>query len=425
MKDINTIVEKQKALAEQGIESVLATVVQISGSAYRRPGAHMLIGRNGDKAGTISGGCLEGDVIEHAAKVFTNPKPLLLQYNIDDEYDKIFGTGSGCNGSVSILLEPLITTTKIKTTKINPLEVYAQCLKDNKKRALVTIFAVDTNDSKEPAVKQGKHALLDELGGWSTEIPCPELNAQILDDARHCLSTGQSTSREYNFQSGRYATLIEMIQSPIKLVIFGAGDDVIPVVAFAKQLGWQTCIADPRPAFATSERFALADTVLCLRPEEIDLKVVLDERTAVVLMSHNFQFDLAALKHLKHSFSHAFQLPYLGILGPKKRTNEIFAELSESDFAFWKAKVTALNFPIGLDLGAETPQEIALSIISEIQAVFALGEKQSHVEFLKNRQGPIHPPETKSTEPSQSDDVEPLTKVTKQENIPCPISKAK
>lgn len=442
MKEIRTIVEKYKALTSEGIDSVLASVVQIAGSAYRRPGAHMLIGQDGGKAGTISGGCLESDVIEHAQKVFAAGKPLLLEYKVDDEYDKVFGTGSGCNGSVQILLEPIGTDTNL--SYINPLEVYYQSLKDNEKKALVTLFSTrDTSDGQKPIAYVGQHALLDELGRWSTEFACDELNAQVLHDARQALSTNKSNSKQYNLQFGRYQALIEIIQSPIKLVVFGAGDDVRPVVSFAKQLDWQVAVVDPRPAFATQERFSSANSVHCLRPEEIKKQIVLDERTAVVLMSHNFQYDLAILEHLRECFSHAFQLKYMGILGPKKRTKEIFAELKNVDTAFWQDNVTSLNFPIGLDIGAETPQEIALSIVTEIQAVFALGGNQTHVEFLKVRQGPIHIPIDTSanietdTEAKQCLSSKALVQpelvqaelvkkeLRPKESLPCPIPKTK
>jgi xanthine dehydrogenase accessory factor len=160
---------------------------------------------------------------------------------------------------------------------------------------------------------------------------------------------------------------VEVIQPPLALTIFGTGDDAIPLANFASLLGWQTTILDYRPAFATPDRFPLADRLLPGRPDAALATLALDERSAVVLMSHNYEQDKAFLYRLLSA-----NVSYIGILGPVKRTDRLLNDLRADGISLADDFLARLHSPAGLDIGSETPEEIALSIIAEIQAAHTL-----------------------------------------------------
>lgn len=175
--------------------------------------------------------------------------------------------------------------------------------------------------------------------------------------------------------------LVEHISPPRSLFIFGAGHDAVPLVSLAKGLGWHVTVVDHRPAYALPERFAEADRVLCLSPERVN-ELPIDDRSAAVLMTHNYLQDAALLERLIAS-----PAPYIGMLGPRRRTDRILGELPTLPS---EAQIARLHAPIGLDLGAEEPSEIALCIVAEIQA-FANGRT---ARSLRGHEGPLHTPRT-------------------------------
>ncbi len=372
MKTIRAIVELA-ATAQTGEVLAMATVVNVRGSAYRRPGARMLILPDGRTAGMISGGCLENDVREQARTVMATGCPRLVTYDSTAPEDIIFGLGLGCNGIVQVLIEPLLAG------EPNGLLAFlGACLARRHLGKVMTLFASDDfpigtslmrwpdgsvacslNDTEFTA---GGLALFQELGSRRTSIRKME-----LADGR----------------CGR--VLVESVAPPTPLTIFGAFDDAIPVAQLAKSLGWHVTVIDARPAYATVERFPMADAVLCLRPETLSAseKFLLPRESLVMIMTHSVSHDRELLKTL---------LPraprYVGILGPKRRTEQVLEELAGEGIQFHEEILSRLHGPAGLDIGAETPEEIAISIIAEMQAVLAQREGGA----LRERVAPIHEP---------------------------------
>ncbi len=343
MKTIQAIVELAGS-ARPGETLALATVMNVRGSAYRRPGARMLMVA-GRTAGMISGGCLENDARERGLEVIATGKPMLVTYDSTAPDDIVFGLGLGCNGIVQVLIEPLIAG-----DETGPLAFFAACVSRRQAGRIATVFASD----------------IFPLGARLLRWPDGTFTTNLLDPAL-------AKALRENAASRTAGVLVETIAPPVPLTIFGAGDDSIPVAQLAKLLGWHVTVIDARPAYAMPERFPSADAVLCQRPES---QVVLPPESLVMVMTHNFTHDRELLRTLL-----ARPLRYLGILGPKSRTQRLLDDLGEETPAH-------LHAPAGLDLGAETPEEIAVSIIGEMQAVLA----QRSGGPLRDRYAPIHDP---------------------------------
>ena len=191
----------------------------------------------------------------------------------------------------------------------------------------------------------------------------------------------QSQTREYEVDNGTFNVLFEVIQPPIELLIFGTGPDAQPVAALAKTLGWTVTLSDECVAHLAPNKFPTADEMIGCRRELVHHNVSVSPYTAIVLMSHNFDYDYAVLKQIIASPS-----PYIGIMGPKRRTEKLFDKLDEENIAYNSVQLQRIHTPVGLDIGADSPDEIALSILSEILARFS-GRSGG---FLKYHEGPIH-----------------------------------
>ena len=370
MKELREILNASQALEQQGKQAALATVVAVSGSSYRRPGARMLMTSEGPVAGGVSGGCLETDVFQRACLVLERGKPDLVTYDTTEDGDIVFGVGLGCRGIIQILIEPLVGPRP-------DFEFLAELLARREAGACATVFRRDGPGTAE----LGERLLLSETGECHDGLSDDELSRTVLADALNTLKTGQSQTREYAQANGAVEVWIEALTPAQSLVVFGAGHDAPPLVRLAKELGWHIVVADSRPAYATTERFPQADAVHALPPQEAIAQMTLDARTAVVLLTHNYHQDLALLERLL-----PLPLSYLGILGPKRRAERLLADLPA---ALRTGETLArLHSPVGLDIGADSPELIALSILAEIQAVTA-GRPGG---FLRERSGPIYSP---------------------------------
>jgi len=330
----------------------------------------MLMTKEGGMTGSISGGCLEGDVFEHAKKVMESGQPVLVSYDTSSDDDLVWGLGLGCSGVVHVLIESL-------QTGQHYLSFLSDCVRLERSGVLATVFRVEGNLN----VKVGSRLVLPENGNSTNDIDHAELAALILQDARVALYSSRSSGKEYQLSVGSAEVFLEVIQPDIPLLIFGAGHDAIPLVRFAKQLGWNVTVVDSRAAFVSKDRFPEADGLILSDPEEVRKNISVDPRSVVVLMTHNYAHDRNILRELAH-----VRVRYLGVLGPKKRTEMLFDDLFKERAVpddEWLGRVYS---PVGLDIGAETPEEIALSIVGEIQAVLA-GRSGG---VLRSRKGPIH-----------------------------------
>jgi xanthine dehydrogenase accessory factor len=369
MKELQEIVAAWETISAEGREAVLATVVQVSGSTYRRPGARMLLAGEGRLAGSVSGGCLEGDLVKKA-HWHTRSGPALVTYDSTDEDDVVWGFGLGCNGVVQVLLE------RVSPQAPGPLRLLQSVLAERRMGVLATII------SAEEAGLLGQRLLLMPDGSQESTIAAPALLVQVERDACDVLAAQKSRIQTYSLPDGKTAAVfLEAVLPPLPLVIFGANHDALPLVRLAKELGWHVTIADVRGTQPRPERFPDADRVLSGSAEGLCRELSLDTNTAAVVMTHNYPDDKRVLRCLLETSA-----SYIGQLGPKVRTERLLAEISDDGFQVTDRDRSRLHGPVGLDIGADSPGEIALSIVAEIQAVRAGRSGQS----LRVRHAPLH-----------------------------------
>lgn len=371
MREIKEIL-KQIGLLADGEAAVLATVVELNGSGYRLPGARMLIKTNGDAFGTVSGGCLEADVMERAKRVLASGKAEVFTYDTTADENSVFSLNMGCRGVMRILLEPVDAESEI----IGALRSVRES------RTPIASAALISNSGESDLAIGGRIFLkhsnpADPTDSCGLCSPFPTLCEDLFT------FYGSSSSYEtisYEHLDGTAEFVFETIAPPVKLLIFGAGADAVPLVNAAFSLGWQIAVYDHRSAFLTEERFAHADELIMTTRDEPP-QIVADNATAIVIMNHNYDRDKAVLPSALRSS--AF---YIGALGPKKRTNQILDELAQTGTAFTEDGLAHLRSPAGLDIGADTPEAIAISIIAEIQSVF----RRRTGGPLRDRQAPIY-----------------------------------
>jgi xanthine/CO dehydrogenase XdhC/CoxF family maturation factor len=380
MNELQAIVAAYAEACRRGERAALATVVGVEGSAYRRPGARMLINASGRTTGTISGGCLERDVSQRAARVMESRVAQIVEYDTRGSEDIVWGLGLGCNGVVRILLESL----HAGSSGERALPFISDCLRACRSGVLATVIAgtVNAEGSEDNPFRVGERLLLDaELNICGPSLADELLVARIREDAPEILAGKRAAIRSYEAGQGHTEVFFDVIRPPRALVVFGAEQDAVPLVHLARTLGWHVTVVDARARSATRERFAEADKVVLCRAEEIATRVSLTQDTAAVVMTHSYLVDVELLRALLPS-----PVCYLGVLGPKQRTSKLLEEIGGDASGLADSQGARFHSPIGIDLGAETPEEIALSIISEIKAVCAARGGG----FLRDRNAPIH-----------------------------------
>ena len=371
MKEIRDIIKAFDEAQKSGKQTALATVVHVEGSSYRRPGARMLIEDDGQLTGAISGGCLEGDALRKALLVMSEKRSKLVTYDTMDDDDAKFGVGLGCNGIIQVLIEPID-----ETNPNNPIRFLKAVNEKRQQSVLVTLFSLQ--DKKDP--QYGTCLLLKEDGNIIDHAPA--LKDLLIADANEALINQNSSFKNYISNDHNITAFIEVIKPPLSVIIIGAGNDVIPVVDMADILGWETTVVDGRANYAKKERFISACQVLVSKPEQVLEQIEIDEHTVFLLMTHNYNYDMAMLKRLLQK-----NISYIGMLGPKKKRERMLNELKDEGLIFTEQQLSVLHSPVGLDIGAETSEEIAISILAEIKALFAGKDVQS----LRSLKEVIHP----------------------------------
>ena len=356
--------------------SFLATIVNTKGSTYRRTGARMLVTKEGEITGMVSAGCLEQDIFHHIQQkieaVDSSFQPFLITYDITTNEDISWGFGLGCDGVVQILVESL------EDNAFNPMTFISKCLQGQQIGVLATIFQVEGDIN----VQLGTKLMMYGDGSITHNFTEMDLYRKVATDAQKVINTKQSAIHQYSVSSGKVQIFIEAIQPPTPLVIFGAGRDAIPLAQFAKALGWNLTIVDCRSLEATANRFSIADQVIPTRREILSQQITPTIDTVAVIMTHNYYDDLEILKLLLPS-----PALYVGLLGSRNRTQRLLQELRLQQTTYTIEQLRRLHAPIGLDIGAETPEEIAIAIVAEIQTQLS-GRNGG---FLKNRQTAMHP----------------------------------
>jgi len=371
MKEIKDIISAYAVAVKQGKQTALATVVLVEGSAYRRAGARMLVTEDGHLTGAISGGCLEGDALRKARLAMAQQQPMLVTYDTTDDDDAKLGVGLGCNGIIHILIEPVHTK-----DANNPINLLQTISGKRQNGVLVTLFSLKDKKAQQP----GTCLLLTEDGRVTGSLDNVDLKDTLVNDALDVHRTGQSTTKTY-FGSVEYICFIEHIKPAISVIIVGAGNDALPLTQMANILGWDVTIVDGRTNYAKADRFPAAKQIICAKPEQALSQLSFDERSVMVLMTHNYNYEIALLRELL-----PLSIPYIGILGPKKKLERMLGELEDGGLKITEKQLEKVYGPVGLDIGSEGSEEIALSIIAEIKAVLSGREGYS----LKYKPVSIH-----------------------------------
>jgi xanthine dehydrogenase accessory factor len=369
MKEIREITKTYNDCKATGKKVALASVVHLNGSSYRRPGARMLVNDEGQITGAISGGCLEGDALRKALLVITQQYAKLVTYDTSDEEDASIGVQLGCAGIIQVLFEPIDTS-----AAINPVILLQKATAKRQKSVLVTLFSIQEKNNPQT----GTCLLLEEDQTITGDIPIAGIKDELMQDVQFALQSGTSAFKNYTSENSTITAFIEFLQPPVSLVAVGAGNDAIPLVNMADIIGWEVRVVDGRNTHAKSERFASACQVLVSKPEDALNQIPIDEQTVFVLMTHNYNYDLAMLKALLPR-----SVTYIGVLGPKKKLERMLGELKEQGIVVTEKQLNTIYGPVGLEIGAETAEEIALSIIAEIKAVFS-GKKGTPLRESKD-----------------------------------------
>lgn len=371
MKELLHLLAEAGRLRRTQQRFALATVVKINGSTYRRPGARMLIDADGVTCGTISGGCLEQEVAQQALDILESGRAQVLPFDLTDD-DLILGFGAGCNGVVHVLIEPVPAPHRTDATQL--VEV---CLASRQAGVMAQII-----DAPESPDLLGRRLLLLEDGVLQGDLDAPSLRAVLRDEALHTLAEGRHTIQSYPTDAGPVEVLFEVVRPPVRLVLFGAGHDVAPVVRLAKTMGWPVTIVGRKPADVLAQRLPDADDhIFLMHPNQVRDYVPLDAHSAAVVMNHQYARDKTLIGALLRS-----PVPYIGALGPRDRAERIIRELRQEQPDLTDTHIARLHGPVGLDIGTETPEEIALSMIAEIQAI----HHQRTGGLLRHRAGAIH-----------------------------------
>lgn len=368
MKEQKAIVDAYRKIDLSKRKVALATVVKVRGSSYRSPGARMLITDDGTWVGSISGGCLEGDALRKARQVMNDGKSMTVTYDTSEGSNQNLGITLGCNGIIDVLLEPVRSD-----DPENPVLIFEKLLNIEFPIAIATIF----NSSES----SGKKFLVYENGEIEKSGSDEGLKSVVYDDLIKLFETKKSMAVECVVGNEKCEVFLEVIQPNISLIIFGGGFDARPVSQLAKSLGWNVQVTDECVAHIAPVFFPSADKLSLCQRQFIDQQFTINNYTACVLMSHNYEYDRDVLKKIIHT-----ETPYIGILGPRKRFDKMLNEYAAQNFQISEDDFQRIHSPIGLDVGAETPDEIAISIVGEIQAKFS----NRTGGFLKHRNAPIH-----------------------------------
>ena len=347
----------------------IATVIGVDGAAYRRPGAKAVIGPD-ETYGGVTAGCLEGPLRTIATDVVESGSARTVTYDLTE--DDGWGLGLGCNGVIDILVEPVDDSWQ------PVVDAYTN------REACSLVTAVESSD---PSIPIGSRIVIDEQGSQINELRNHgrvSLPASIIDDvgirAQTCSNEGCVDRVSVSTEQGDLVLVVDGIEPPRRLVVFGSQPDVHPVIQLATQVGLRVTVASPRGGRANEDAFPSANHVQAIHPTDL-ADLGLDERTAVVIMSHNFIDDRLALESALET-----KTPYIGLMGPRKRFEEMRSALESDGVELSVSDQDRLATPVGLDLGGDEPMEIALSIVSEVVAV---GNDRAGGQ-LTNQTGPIH-----------------------------------
>ncbi|MGI9234399.1 MAG: XdhC family protein [Woeseiaceae bacterium] len=322
---------------------VLATVYETAGSTYSKAGGQMLMDSAGNFCGMLSGGCLEGDLVERSRRVIQTGEAETASYELGAD-DELWGLGVGCDGTLRVLLQPVT-----QQSAYQPFSTVADLVEKGETANLAIVISAET-----PAVGIGASMLLQK--GTSQRFGIEETVGDTIE--RQFAERATASSVELETADGNCVVLFTPISPAPALLVLGAGLDAEPVVRIARELGWRCTVCDHRPAYIESRNFPRGCTAHCFEAESLEGQVILDEFDLAIVMSHHLVSDRSYLRQLATT-----DIGYIGLLGPRGRRERLVSELAEAG----NALQGRLHGPAGINLGGRGPGPIALSIIAEMQ----------------------------------------------------------
>lgn len=360
-----------RTLLDEGRDAVVATVVAVEGSAYRRPGAKMLVEEGGEGLGHITAGCLEDEVFELTADVLAAGEPRIETYDLMEDDDDVWGLGVGCNGIIDILLEPLDESYRPAV----------EAFEAGERVGMVTVLSGDAPTGAKayyrPGDGDGRDGSVevesDEFPDWLAEA--------VAEPAAQLTADGASDSIEVEADGRSAEVFVDGIEPTPDLLVFGSGHDVSPLVELAKMNDFRVTVVGFRGAADLEERFPHADEVVATSPAQVGEAIETDPSTYAVVMTHNFIDDRLTVEALIDA-----GVPYVGLMGPHERFEEMLEEFEAEGRSVAQDELERVYTPIGLDLGGATPYGIATSIVGEVLAV----HNDRDPKHLREREGTIH-----------------------------------
>jgi xanthine dehydrogenase accessory factor len=369
MKEIKAIIRAYDKI-QNGTCAALATVVRVEGSSYRRTGARMLVLDNGSWTGGISGGCLEGDALKRARLAINNSRPTLITYDTTDDDPHQIGVGLGCNGIIDVLFTPLNLS-----DKHNPIQILKACLREGRNtHVLITI--TDTAGNWQD-IQPG------DVIRYTGPESLSRLDSTFLKEAidtrvTGLIAEGKSAPAQFGHGDRQLDLFIEILPPEIHVILMGHQYDVYPVSRLLKELDWRVSVCGDVMKVNPLVSALVDDLVGTASFPEL----VADEHTAIILMSHDYKTDKRNLLRALMT-----KVPFIGMLGPKVRSEKIWMELAQEGKPLRTTDMDRIHAPVGLDIGAVNPEEIALSLAAGVKAAFSKRDGA----FLKHRSAPIHP----------------------------------
>ena len=364
LQDVLGAIEEGRA---RGEPMALATIVGVRGSTYRREGARLLVKKHGHPIGTISGGCLEGDVRVAAEEVMESGTPQLLHFDLTADDEAVWGWGLGCNGVIDVFVEPAEGAGRT-----------AEAIRDaiERQEAVASVLVIEADEGS--ATTPGARLVVHQAGRVEGTLGDQSMDERCTEEALRALRDGHSATVRI---AGDVRAFIEVLAPATRLLVCGAGHDAIPLVRFASNLGLAVEVIDDREAFLKPTRFPEAARLVKAEPVDAARAAEVDDQAFVIVMSHNFLRDKDYLRSFLGTAAR-----YIGMLGPRARLDKILDALRAEGLEIRPEDLEVVHGPAGLDLGGDGPEEVGWAIVAEILAV----QNGRTGGFLKDRTGPIH-----------------------------------
>ena len=367
MKEIKSILKSFNHSGAFSEKSAIAQVVRVEESSYRREGARMLVFESGTFEGGISGGCLEGDALKRSQIAILKKEPSVVTYDTSKDDEKQIGVGLGCNGIIDVLISPIVPEN-------NTITLLEKCVSSRKSHIIITVIASNDSDKN---IKLGNSYYYDTDTLTIEECNHEEFKNTLKIDINSVLKSKKSRIYSYTISKFEVSVLIELIPSQFHLVIYGDNYDIYPMIELAKVMDWEVSLVGNLQKIRKDR----LGSVKYLFNKDEARHPEIDDRSAVILMAHDYKTDIQNLKKTLNT-----PAQYIASLGPKKRFEKMKADFLKSSTPITPEQLQRIYAPCGLEIGANSPEEIASSIFAEILSVYS--DKKGGL--LRDKTEPIH-----------------------------------